>query len=567
MLALLIGGGVALAAFVGDARVASAKIIIGARLPQSASQSQRVPLTILYASESGNARGLAIAAGKAAARLGLEPHVVDMANIKVAEAAKTKHLLVIASTWGEGEPPQRATDFYDSLMAPTAPRFDGVRYAVLALGDRAYASLDNFCRTGRSLDARLAELGGMRLADRSDCDADYEVQAGSWIRSRLAELTSSDVQVEVAPYLADSKPVGRAYPFEAEIREKVNLNGSHSTVCTYQITLALDESGILYEPGDSIGILPRNDPELIEEMLNVVGISANPALREAMRTYYDITALTVPQIEAYARLSGDQALATLAADEERAAEFLSGGRQLIDLLTAAPRKLNSEQFTGLLRRLQPRLYSIASSSKATPGQVDLLIAAVDYQAYGRRRKGVASMDVAERCRVGDRLRIYLHSNPYFRLPSDPSRSIIMIGPGTGVAPFRAFMQERDATGARGKNWLFFGNQHRADDFLYESEWTALQRRGVLSRLDVAFSRDQPQKIYVQDRMWEARRDLYAWVQEGAAIYVCGNAHGMAPDVNGMLLKIAIDQGKLDDAGAQAWLDNLRREARYLRDVY
>lgn len=591
LLASIVIGGVIAVAMIGDARLASRHKPRADRLPATggtrlvmatplAQPAPRVALTILYASETGNAEGLAGAAGMAAARLGLAPRVVDMADTTPFEAAKAENLLVIASTWGEGEPPQRTTDFYDALMALDAPRFDDARFAVLALGDRAYANLSNFCETGRRLDARLAQLGGTRTAKHMECDADYEAQATTWIGARLAELAPSEVtkavaasggrpsaiQVDVA-HPADAGLASRERPFEAKITEKVNLNSSRSSNRTFHVALALAGSGIAYEPGDSLGIVPENDPALVEEMLATVGLGGNAGLREAMGTRYDITTLTLPQVVSYAALSGDKALSDIAANAGCAAAFLGGGRQLIDLLAAAPRELPAEQFTGLLRRLQPRLYSLASSRKTAPDEAHLLIGAVEYEAHGRTREGVASMEVAGRREVGGRLRVYLKPNPHFRLPTDPARRVVMIGPGTGVAPFRAFMQERAAIGATGKNWLFFGNRRCADDFLYQLEWQDLRKRGVLSRLDVAFSRDQPEKIYVQNRMWEARRDLYAWLQDGAALYVCGNAGAMARDVNATLVRIAADQGGLDEVGAQAWLGELRRGGRYLRDVY
>jgi sulfite reductase (NADPH) flavoprotein alpha-component len=332
------------------------------------------------------------------------------------------------------------------------------------------------------------------------------------------------------------------------------------------MALSLAGSEALHEPGDSLGVLPRNDPLEVEAVLDAVGLGADATLSEAMATHYDITTLTMPQLVSYAALSGTEALAQLVADEGRAAEFLAD-RQLIDLLTAHPCLLSADQLTGLLRRLQPRLYSIASSRKVVPDQVHLLIAGLQYEAHGRLRSGVASMDLIERRAVGEQVRVYIKRNPHFRLPSDPERSIIMIGPGTGLAPFRAFMQERSAMGATGRSWLFFGHRHQAGDFFYEAEWQDLRKRGVLTRLDLGFSRDQPQKIYVQDRMWEARHDLFAWLEGGAALYVCGNASSMARGVNAMLVRIAADQGSLREPDAQAWLDRLRREGRYLRDVY
>ncbi len=542
--------------------------------PAAVAPVRKTPLTILYATESGNTEALAGNARKAATRLGFAPRAVDMADTTPAEAAKAQNLVVIASTWGEGDPPQRATDFYAALMAPDAPRFDGVRFAVLALGDQAYAK---FCEVGRRIDERLAELGGTRAADRIDCDVDYEAAAEGWIGTALKALEPEEAPQDAQAPAASSvihvdfarpgaEAASRTHPFEAEITEKVNLNGSRSTGQTFHVELALAGSGILYEPGDALGILPENDPALVEDILDAAGLGGDASLHAALRERYDVTTLTRQHVTSYAGLTGDKALSDLAADAERTAEFVRG-RHLIDLLAASPHKLTADQLTDLLRPLPPRLYSVASSRKQAEDEAHVLISAVAYEAHGRARKGVASIHVADRRHVGDRLRVYLKPNPHFRLPADPAQPIIMVGPGTGVAPFRAFMQERDATGATGQSWLFFGSRHYTHDFLYQLEWQDLLKRGVLSRLDVAFSRDQPEKIYVQDRMWEKRRDLFAWLQDGAALYVCGDANAMARDVNTMLLRIAADQGSLDEGGAQAWLDGLRRGGRYLRDVY
>lgn len=546
-----------------------------------ATPGHNAPLMILFATETGNAEALAGSAGQAAARVGFTPRVVNMADTTPSEAAKAKNLLVVASTWGDGEPPQRAADFYDALMASGAPRFDGVRFAVLALGDRAYARFSHFCETGRDLDARLAQLGGTRTAPCSECDADYEAQAGAWIEATLTKLApfavpeaarvagghSGVIQMDLARFTTAASKSSWTRPFEAEIKQKINLNSRGSNTRTFHVELALRGSGILHEPGDSLGFLPRNDPALVEEIMNIAGLGGDAALHDALLSRYNITTLTQSQVVSYAGISGDKALADLAADDGRRAAFVGGGRQLIDLLAGAPRKLTAEELIGLLRLLTPRLYSIANSRKATPDEAHLLVTAVEYEAYGRMRKGVASVDVAERRQIGDRLPVYLRPNAHFRLPTDPAQRIIMVGPGTGVAPFRAFMQEREATGATGKNWLYFGNRHRTHDFFYQIEWQDLLKRGVLSRLEIAFSRDQPKKIYVQDRMWDTRHDLYDWIQDGAAFYVCGDADGMARDVNIMLLRIASEQGNLTTAGAQAWLDGLRRDGRYLRDVY
>ena len=358
----------------------------------------------------------------------------------------------------------------------------------------------------------------------------------------------------------------RARPFEAELTALVNLNSSRSTAETYHAELSLEGAGLAYEPGDSLGILPSNDPALVEDVLRAAGLDGDGALYAQLRDKLDITTLTRDQVGAYAGLSGDAELLALASDPARTAAFVSD-RQMIDLRAAAPARLSAEQLTGLLRPLPPRYYSVASSRAAVGEEAHLLIGAVRWQSHGRARKGVASVDIAERRGVGDRLKLFVKPNTHFRLPADPDRPIIMVGPGTGVAPFRAFMQEREAVGAQGRSWLFFGARNFTHDFLYQLEWQDWLKSGVLTRMDVAFSRDQREKVYVQHRMWETRRELYAWLADGAALYVCGDATAMAKDVHATLLRIVADQSGQDAEGAAAWVRGLQQSGRYLRDVY
>jgi sulfite reductase (NADPH) flavoprotein alpha-component len=536
-----------------------------ASAPQTAAAAppaRRAPLTILFGTESGNAEALADVARRAAGKLGFAARVLDMADATPAQIAGAQNLLVIASTWGEGDPPQRAIDFHAALMADDAPRLDGVRYAVLALGDRAYAK---FCETGRRFDERLSLLGARRVADRIDCDLDYDAPANAWIDGTLTQLKtelgeadtgSAVIHVDFARVPAEASAYSRTRPFEAEITDRIKLSGSRSSSETWHLELSLESAGLAYEPGDSLGFLPRNDPALVDAVLAASGLAGDAALHAALSDRFDITTLTRKQVEDFCRSTGD---ASLAAD----ASFVEG-RQVIDLLEAAPHRLSAEQLISLLRPLPPRYYSVASSLKAVPEGAHLLVAAVRYQAHGRARNGVASVDIADRRRTGERMKVFVKPNPHFRLPADPDRPIVMIGPGTGVAPFRAFMQERDAIGARGRNWLVFGHRNYTHDFLYQLEWQDLLKRGVLSRLDVAFSRDQPEKRYVQHALWDARHELYAWLQEGAAIYVCGDANAMARDVHAALQRVLGEQGNRDGVAA---LDALRREGRYLRDVY
>jgi sulfite reductase (NADPH) flavoprotein alpha-component len=527
-----------------------------AAVPPAAPPKTRAPLTILFGTESGNAEALAARARKAATKLGFAVKTVDMADTTPEQIARLANVLLIASTWGEGDPPQRALDFYESLMADDAPRFDSTRFAVLALGDRAYA---RFCEVGRRLDERLSELGGQRVADRIECDLDFETPASAWIDAvldRIAAATSDSDDQDTSVIHVDfartaTEPAAeswtRAQPFAAEITEHVRLTGSRSSSDTRHIEISLDGSGMAYEPGDALGIAPRNDPELVTAVLDAVGLGDNAALREALTDRHDITTLTAKQIADHAALTGAAAIAP-----EWAA-----GRQLVDLLEQVPHRLTPEQLTSLLRPLPARFYSIASSQRSVGDAAHLLVAGVRYATHGRERRGVASIDLIERHAAGDRVRVFLRPNPRFRLPSDPSRPIVMIGPGTGVAPFRGFLQEREAIGAGGKNWLIFGHRNYLHDFLYQLEWQDWIKDGLLTRLDVAFSRDQPEKRYVQHVLWEARDELAGWVRDGAAIYVCGDATAMAKDVHDTLVRIL----------GKAELDAIRRDGRYARDVW
>ncbi len=540
-------------------------------------------LTILYGSESGNAENLAFETKTLAAGQGLLPKVVSMADCKLDSLKDAAALLVLVSTWGEGEPPSPAEDFYQQFMSDKTPRLEGVPFAVCGLGDTSY---EHFCKMGKDFDTRLEALGGKRAYDRLDCDVDFEPPFKEWIAKALPALEdalgAADVSIAVAePVVAPVAAVeyGKKNPFPAPMKEAVILNGRGSKKETWHFEIGLEGSGLSYVPGDALAVVPTNDPEMVDGVIHAAGFTGEEAvpaadgatkpLRELLMHQYDVTGATSPFLKKYNTLTQSAEVERLLAPENK--EELKNylwGRQLIDLLESFPLKgAKPEDFTGILRKLPPRLYSIASSMRAHPDEVHLTVAAVRYDSHGRKRKGVASTFLADQVKPGDTLPVYLHHNKNFRLPESGDVPIIMVGPGTGVAPFRAFVEERAAVGATGRNWLFFGDQHFLTDFLYQLEWQDYVKRGLLPRLDLAFSRDQPHKVYVQDRMGEAAKELWAWLQDGAHFYVCGDASRMAGDVHEMLIQIAEREGGMPREDAEAWVADLKKQKRYQRDVY
>ncbi len=535
--------------------------------PQPAAPPQAAePLTILYATESGNSERLASDMAKSARKLGFKPALLDMADLELASLAKTRRLVVIASTWGEGEAPARAVHAYAELMSEQAPRLDGVEFSVLALGDTAYAE---FCAVGKAIDARLAALGGKRAVDRVDCDLDFAEPAAGWIDSTLhalapppppPEARGTVIAVDFAARQPSAPDLGIV---EAEIAETINLNSSRSEKETIHLELALPP-GLVYQPGDSLDVFPENDPAYVDALLQASGLSGDAALRGKLIGSRDVTTLSLKTLQNFvAATNCPDAKALL--DSGNAPAWIAG-RQLIDLVAAFPAALSADALEKITRPLGPRAYSIASSQREAPGEAHLLVAAVRYDSFGRRRAGVASSYLADRLSKGDRLRVKLRPNRHFALPA-PDRDIIMVGPGTGVAPFRAFAQERRATAASGRSWLFFGDRRFTHDFLYQLEWQDALEDGTLTRMDVAFSRDAPEKVYVQHRMWEARRDLVDWLDNGAYFYVCGDANKMAKDVRKTLVRALADVKGLEPDAAEAAVRELEKSRRYLQDVY
>ncbi len=521
------------------------------------------PINIVYASESGNCEKLANDLARAARKNGLKPTLIDMADLELTQLGSAKRLVFIAATWGEGDPPARAVRAYGELMGEGAPRLDGVEFGVLALGDTAYAE---FCAVGKKIDERLAALGGKRVVDRVDCDLDFAEQSGKWIGDALKVLTPPDANRGRVIAVDFGKPTASPSTdiVEAEISEHVNLNSSRSNKETIHLALTFDGTMPAYEPGDSLDLYAENDPAYADELLKLAGLSDDDKLRAELIKSRDVKTLSLKTLETYATQTGHQYVKALLADGQ-AKEWIVG-RQLIDLIAMFPIALTADHLRAVTRPLAPRAYSIASSRREVGDEAHLLISAVRYETHGRVRKGVASNFAAERLKRGSKVRVKLKPNKHFALPAQ-DKDIIMVGPGTGVAPFRAFVQERRAVKAEGRSWLFFGDREFTHDFLYQLDWQDALKDGALTRMDVAFSRDTPKKVYVQDKMWQHRQDLIEWIEGGAVFYVCGDAKNMAKDVRATLVRAYAEVKALSPEAAEQAVATLERDKRYLQDTY
>jgi sulfite reductase (NADPH) flavoprotein alpha-component len=545
----------------------AASLPAGAEALPAAPARPAEPITIVYASESGNCEKLANDMAKAARKNGLKPTLIDMADLELAQLGSAKRLVFIAATWGEGDPPARAVRAYGELMGEGAPRLGGVEFGVLALGDTAYVE---FCAIGKKIDERLAALGGKRVVDRVDCDLDFAAPASKWLGDALKVLTPPDAsrgqgngQVIAVDF---GKPAVSPNTdiVEAEVSEHVNLNSSRSNKETIHLALTFDGAMPAYEPGDSLDLYAENDPAYVDELLKLAGLSGDDKLRAELIKSRDVTTLSPKTVETYAAQTGHQYVKALIADGEAKGWIV--GRQLIDLIAIFPIALTADHLRAVTRPLAPRTYSIASSRRDVGDEAHLLISAVRYETHGRARKGVASNYAAERLKRGNRVRVKLKPNKHFALPAQ-DKDIIMVGPGTGVAPFRAFVQERRAVAAEGRSWLFFGDRQFTHDFLYQLDWQDALADGALTRMDVAFSRDTPKKIYVQDKMWERRQDLIDWLNGGAHFYVCGDAKNMAKDVRATLVRAYAEVKALSPEAAEQAVATLERDKRYLQDTY
>ncbi|EQA5669918.1 NADPH-dependent assimilatory sulfite reductase flavoprotein subunit [Cronobacter malonaticus] len=538
-------------------------------------------ITLISASQTGNARRVAEALRDDLLAAQLNVNLVNAGDYKFKQIAQEKLLIVVASTQGEGDPPEEAVALHKFLLSKKAPKLDGTAFAVFGLGDTSY---EHFCQAGKDFDTRLAELGAERLLDRVDADVEYQAAAQAW-RQRVVDVLKARVPKEApsqaaftasgAVNLVDSTPYTKESPLTATLSVNQKITGRHSEKDVRHIEIDLGDAGLRYQPGDALGVWYQNDPALVQELLELLWLKGDEPvtvgektlpLSEALQWHFELTVNTASIVENYATLTRSEALLPLVGDKAKLQDY-AARTPIVDMVRFAPAQLEAEQLTGLLRPLTPRLYSIASSQAEVENEVHITVGVVRFDIEGRPRAGGASSYLADRLEEDGEVRVFIEHNDNFRLPATPETPVIMIGPGTGIAPFRAFMQQREADGATGKNWLFFGNPHFTEDFLYQVEWQRYVKEGLLTRIDLAWSRDQDHKIYVQDKIREQGAELWRWIQEGAHLYVCGDANRMAKDVEQALLEVIAAYGGMDAEAADEYLSELRVERRYQRDVY
>lgn len=534
-------------------------------------------VTILYGSQTGNSQGLAEKYASALKSNDVDVTVSSLAKFKPNNLKKLTNLLLIVSTHGEGDPPDQAIQFYEFLHSKRAPKLENLHYSVLALGDSSY---EFFCKTGKDFDEQFANLGASRIIPRTDCDVDYDDAAAQWFTAVQKELLQ---QADVTATLEEPNQIvqgestySRKNPFYAEVLESINLNGRGSNKETRHVELSIEGTNFNFEPGDSIGILPENDEKLVDALLTALQFDPQAEvnvfdekllIREALQKKLEITVLSKPLLQKIGAYTVHKEFTKLVEDANDWKDYAKG-RDLLDVAQDfAPFSWNAQQFVELLRKIPARLYSIASSQKANNDEVHLTIGKVSYETNGRQRLGVCSGSVAERIQIGDTLPIYVHKNPNFRLPEQQDTPIIMIGAGTGVAPYRAFLEEREELGIEGKAWLIFGDQHFVTDFLYQTDWQRWLASNTLTQMDVAFSRDTDKKIYVQHKIEENAATFYEWLEQGAVIYVCGDEKAMAADVDATIHRLIEQQGKKTPEEAKAFVNELKQQNRYQRDVY
>jgi sulfite reductase (NADPH) flavoprotein alpha-component len=534
--------------------------------------------TVMFGSQTGNAKGIAQSLHKQLTDTGVPSVLVSMADYKPRQIKNETHLALVVSTHGEGDAPDDAIEFHEFLASKKAPKLTGLNYSVLGLGDSSY---EYFCQTGKDFDNRLASLGATALAERVDCDVDYEAAVNDW-SAKLVDVAKQSLvsqSADVVPIASAVKPNISEYtkqnPFQAPLLLAQKITGRNSIKDIQHIELALEGSGLSYQAGDALGIWFKNDPLMVDEILALVKVdpdiiieNKNNSLtvRQALIENLELTVSYPGFVKAYAAATESAALNELLSEPSALRAFLAD-RQIIDIVRQYPSELAAQSLVNALRPLTPRLYSIASSQAEVEDEVHLTVAHVDYAYSGKRHQGGASGFLSSRLEEGQEVGVYIEKNDNFRLPANPQTPIIMIGPGTGIAPFRAFMQDREASETAGQSWLFFGNPNFTQDFLYQTEWQGYLKRGVLTKISLAFSRDQSEKIYVQHRLAENGSDIFEWLESGAHLYVCGDAMRMAKDVENTLVSIIKQHGQRSESEAKQYLVNLRKTKRYQKDVY
>ncbi|WP_172561861.1 assimilatory sulfite reductase (NADPH) flavoprotein subunit [Vibrio furnissii] len=553
-----------------------------APLTQAAALTAAKPagkLTIIFASQTGNAKGVAEALEQDAQAAGIAVQLFDASDYKGKDLAKETHVIVVASTNGEGEAPDNALALHEFLQSKKAPKLPNLQYGVIGLGDSSY---EFFCQTGKDFDTFLEKLGAKRFIDRVDCDVDYDAPAAEWrakaltsVKEALASSQAEVVQLPVGQATTSHSQYNKQNPYTATLLTSQKITGRDSGKDVRHIEIDLADSGLTYQPGDALGVWYENSAELANAVLAAAGLSGvesvevdgeSLSLHSALVSKYEITGSNPQFVTKFAELSGGKKLQKLVEDKDKLREY-AANTQIVDVLKEKKTKLSAEQLIALLRRLTPRLYSIASSQSEVDEEVHLTVGIVEYDVDGDVRQGGASSFLGQRLEEGESVKVFIEHNNNFKLPQDDATPVIMIGPGTGIAPFRSFIQERDNRGAEGKSWLFFGDRTFTQDFLYQVEWQKYLKSGALTRLDVAFSRDQHEKVYVQHRVLEQAEQVWQWLQDGAYVYICGDATRMAKDVHEALIVVGQQQGGLSREKAEEYFNELRKAKRYQRDVY
>lgn len=543
----------------------------------SVDQANARVINILYGSQTGNSESVANDAAAVAKSHGLAPVVKSMDEVEHEALIKMDYLLIVTSTYGEGEMPDNAQLLWDAVAADKNSNLDSMQFSILALGDTSY---DLFCQAGIDWDNRLAELGAKRIYDRVDCDVDFEDAAESWISSVIPMMAEgAAVAIVSADSQNNNKPkYNRKNPFATTLTVNRLLTAENSSKETRHYEFSLKGSGLTYEAGDALNVIPQNCPQLVDDIIKAIACTGNEdepvnselmPLSEALRTHFEIKLPSKELLQEIAKRSGDPELNELlnSGDKDKLSNYL-WGRDTLDLLLQFPAiEFSAAEFIALLKPLQHRAYSISSSGKMHSDSVHLTVASVRYNSHNRDHKGVCSTYMADLLDENTEVKIFFSPNKSFRVPEDNTLPIIMVGPGTGIAPFRAFLQERKYRKATGKNWLLFGDRNSATDYIYQDEIEAMQKDGILNRLDLAFSRDQEEKIYVQDRMRENGEEMYSWLEQGGAFFVCGDATYMAKDVDTALHDIIEQHGNKTAEQAIDYVNQLKKEKRYVRDVY